>query len=122
MVDLAGMLRGGVGIKNDDAEAFRWYQKAAALGNAEAMYNLGLMFEYGRGVQKDEAESTRWYRKAADAGHKFAQDYIKSLDANGHVKKKLPVAVPRAKKCPSTVIAGRAYRTGSGSVFDTIHC
>ena len=44
------------------------YRMSADAGDAEAMLNLGVMYENGRGVPKDEAEAVRWYRKSADAG------------------------------------------------------
>ena len=45
----------------------------AALGNAGAQYNLGLMYTNGDGVPQDDTEAARWYRSAADQGHASAQ-------------------------------------------------
>lgn len=47
-------------------EALQWYQRAAELGNASAMRNVGLLYETGQGTQKDLAKAAEWYRKAAD--------------------------------------------------------
>ena len=63
----------GWGMANDDAEAVRWYKKAAEQGHAGAQKNLGWMYEHGRGVPRDDAEAVRWYRKAAEQGHAGAQ-------------------------------------------------
>lgn len=49
--------------KNDDNEARFWFRLAAEAGDADAMWNLGLLFE---GVDNEAAED--WYLKAADAG------------------------------------------------------
>ena len=37
-------------VQQDFAEALKWYQEAAAAGNAGAEYNLGVMYEQGDGV------------------------------------------------------------------------
>ena len=54
-------------------EAVKWYRKAAEQGDADAQFNLALMYDYGRGVTEDDAEAVRWYRKAAEQGGARAQ-------------------------------------------------
>ena len=56
----------GMGCPKDYAEAVKWYRKAAEQGDAEAQFNLGLMYADGEGVPKDYAEAVKWYRKAAE--------------------------------------------------------
>ena len=65
----------GRGVPQDEAEAVRWYRRAADQGHAAAQYNLGGLYLYaeGRGVPQDEAEATRWFRLAADQGLAAAQ-------------------------------------------------
>ena len=46
---------------------------AAQAGDAEAQYNLGVMYANGTGVIKDAAEAVRWFRLAADQGLAEAQ-------------------------------------------------
>jgi len=58
----------GKGVRQDYAEAAKWYRKAAEQGYAEAQFNLGTMYDEGRGVQQDYAEAAKWYRKAKDQG------------------------------------------------------
>jgi uncharacterized protein len=36
------------GVPEDDAEAVKWFRKAAEQGYADAQYNLGLMYAYGK--------------------------------------------------------------------------
>ena len=79
----ACMYDNGRGVAKDDAEAARWYRKAADQGNAGAQINLGLMYEHGRGVAKDDAEAVRWYRKAADQGDAAAQINLGRMYENG---------------------------------------
>jgi TPR repeat protein len=45
----------GRGVPQDDAEAVRWYRKAAEQGDAEAQGKLGVMYANGRGVPNDDA-------------------------------------------------------------------
>ena len=39
----------GRGVPQDRAQAAAWYRKAAELGDANAQFNLGLMYRYGPG-------------------------------------------------------------------------
>jgi TPR repeat protein len=53
----------------DAAAAVDWYRRAADLGNAGAMYNLGLCYENGVGVSETSAAiAASWYERAAAAG------------------------------------------------------
>jgi len=63
----------GEGVRQDYAEAAKWYRKAAEQGYAEAQFNLGTMYDEGRGVRQDYAEAAKWYRKAKDQGVAGAQ-------------------------------------------------
>ena len=40
-------------------------EKTAKQGNAEAQYNLGVIYHNGEGVPKDDAKAFHWYEKAA---------------------------------------------------------
>jgi len=59
--------------KGDFSAAYELYRPLAEQGNANAQYNLGVMYERGRGVAKDQATAVDWYRKAADQGNAKAQ-------------------------------------------------
>ncbi len=59
----------------DKNAALAAYRTAAELGNADAQYYLGEIFEYGReGWPQDRQQALYWYRKAA------AQDYPDALN------------------------------------------
>ena len=64
------------GVEKDDAEAARWYRKAADGKIADAAYRLGLMFESGQGVDQSLNQARRWYEQAAKGGSKAAQDRL----------------------------------------------
>jgi len=48
-------------------------QKLAEQGNAEAQFNLGVMYAYGHGAPKNETRALEWFQKAADQGYVQAQ-------------------------------------------------
>lgn len=53
---------------------FRWYQRAAEAGDAEAQFMLALQYEQGlRGGGIDLALAEDWYRSAAENGYGLAQ-------------------------------------------------
>ena len=69
----------GTGVAKDEAEAVRWYRRAAEQDDANAQFNLGVCYYNGTGVAKDDAEAVHWYRKAAEQGHVRAQYKLRIL-------------------------------------------
>ena len=69
--NLGFMYATGEGIA-DDAEAVRWWRRAAEQGDARAQYSLGAMYANGKGIAEDDAEAVRWWRRAAEQGHRGA--------------------------------------------------
>ena len=56
---------------------------AADQGDANAQFNLGLMYANGRGVPRDYAQAGKWYRLAADQGTARAQCDLGGMYENG---------------------------------------
>ncbi|GHV54473.1 hypothetical protein FACS1894216_14570 [Synergistales bacterium] len=54
--------------RGDHKRAIELYEEAAALGHADAMSDLGFMYESGEGVRKDFNAAVQWYEKAAVSG------------------------------------------------------
>jgi len=50
----------GRGVARDQAEAARWYHKAADLGLATAQFELSLAYSRGEGVAKDPVVAYEW--------------------------------------------------------------
>lgn len=44
---------GAVGVKQDYSSAAKYYMKGVGKGNAEAMYNMALLYQRGQGVEKN---------------------------------------------------------------------
>ena len=59
--------------------------RLALQGNAEAQFQLGIIYELGRGVPEDSAEASRWFRMTAflgievRRGRGVPQDYAESV-------------------------------------------
>jgi hypothetical protein len=44
-------------VPRDYVQAMTWYRKAADAGDANAMYNIAILYESGLGVAKDAAQA-----------------------------------------------------------------
>ena len=64
----------GEGVPEDDAEAMKWFRKAAEQGDATGQYNLGVMYANGEGVPEDYVLAYAWWNLAAARGHKKADE------------------------------------------------
>ena len=73
----------GDGVLKDDAEAVKWYHRAAEQGHNSAIYKLGFRYMYGEGVLKDDVEAVKWFRKAAEHGYDLAQHELGVMYAEG---------------------------------------
>ena len=64
-------------------QAFHLWQSLAQQGDAEAQFNLGVMYSNGQGVTQDYRQAAAWYQKAANQGDERAQFNLGVLYANG---------------------------------------
>lgn len=69
--------------RGDYAGAIQEWRPIAEKGDANAQYNLGLMYARGQGLSRDYAEAAKWYRKAAEQGNTNAQYNLGVMYANG---------------------------------------
>ena len=67
----------GHGVRESDAQALKWFERAARQGLADAQYQLGNMYAYGLAEVRAETDPNRlaaqWYFEAARQGHTDAQ-------------------------------------------------
>ena len=82
-LNLGYMYDTGKGVAQNDAEAVKWYQRAADQGLALAQGTLGAMYAKGRGVPQNDLEAVKWYRRAAEQGGPQAQFDIGLMYATG---------------------------------------
>lgn len=127
---LGFMYASGTGVTKDEAEAVKWYQKAAEQGDVRAQFNLGHMYDHGRGVTQDDAVTVKWYRKAAEQGDADAQHKLGLMYKEGRgVRQDEAEAVKWFRKAASDVVdripnhyaqaeLGRMYARGQGVMQD----
>jgi len=85
----AQILQIGNGVEKNEAEAAKWYQKAADAGNDYAQANLGVFYQTGGcGVQKDLQKAKEMYEKSAAQGNAYAQYCLARLYEDGTGVKK----------------------------------
>ncbi len=64
-------------------DARQAYQKAASLGSAAALVNLGILYEKGQGVGKSAQEARGYYEKAARTGSRMGAYCYATVFDNG---------------------------------------
>ena len=110
---LGNMFARGAGVPQDDAAAFRWYVRAARLGNADAINNVGTAYATGRGVAApNPPEALRWYRRAAEKG---SLEGMSNLARAYYLGEGAPVNYAKA-----TVWFERAAKEGHPSAMNTL--
>lgn len=70
---VAEILARGLGRPRDDAQAAKWYGKAAEQGVPDAQFQYALMLLDGRFVPRDEKAAHALMQAAAEAGNRLAQ-------------------------------------------------
>ena len=68
---------------NDCYEAIKWISMAAELGNAEALFNMGVFYMEGMGCDQDMELSAKYFQRAARRRHPEAQFAYADLLSNG---------------------------------------
>lgn len=72
------------GASKNYVEASKWYNKAAANGNVEAMHNIAVIYQDGgSGVTANFEEALKWYHKAAEKGFVSSQLNLGIIYQNG---------------------------------------
>lgn len=94
---------------------------AAAAGQSDAMYTLGIAYLLGRGVTKDAAMARAWFEKAAQAGDRRAQYRMGEFYRTGTGVAKDPIraaqyfhAAAQQGQEQAQIALARAYQSGSG--------
>jgi len=71
-------LYGGYGVEKNEAEALKFFERAAKYDEPKAWYKLGYMYYYGLGMEKeDKATAKEWLQKAVDKNNQEAIDFLK---------------------------------------------
>ena len=67
----------------DEAEAVRWYTKAAEAGHVMSQYDLGFMLLIGEGTEKDIQKGLWWLEQAAGNGGAYAARLLTDVYREG---------------------------------------
>jgi len=70
-------------VAQDFATARDWFEKSAAKGNEDALFQLGALYANGQGVAHDYAKARDWFEKGAAKGNERAMFGLGALYANG---------------------------------------
>ncbi len=104
-------------------------QEAANGGDAEAQYQLGLIFLYGNNVPKDAAKAAEWFSKASEQGYLPARREMGIMLASGEgVEPDMEKAVEYLSQAadsldPSALYhLGLMYEVGTGVEKDLQKC
>jgi hypothetical protein len=113
--------------KGDYSKAYKEYKVLADQDDANAQFNLGLMYLNGQKVPQDYAEAEKWFRKAADQGHSNAQF---NLGLMYYMGQKVPQDYTEAAKwfrkaadqgdASAQFFLGRMYMLGRGLPKDNV--
>ena len=79
-LQLGRLYYNGEGVRQDYAEAFKWFKLSADQGNADAQLGLGLLYMNGEGVRQDYAKAKEWFGKSCDNGYQMACEKYKELN------------------------------------------
>jgi uncharacterized protein len=72
------------GQYEDGLAAFQVWQPLADGGNAEAQFDVGMLYYAGVGAPQNYSQAALWFRKAADQGQASAQAFLGKMYADGH--------------------------------------
>ena len=86
----------GLGVPQDYVQAAKWFDKAAARGNAEAQWALGNQYARGMGVPQDNVLSYMWYSLAVQGD--LGSRYSINENLEGLQKTMTPAQIVEAKK------------------------
>jgi uncharacterized protein len=113
--------------RGDFATALREWHPLAEQGNADAQYNLGVMYRKGEGVTQNDKEAVKWYRLAAEQGNVRAQFNLGLMHHNGDgVVQDYKEAVKLYRLAAEQVHAtaqfnlGVMYANGDGVIQDNV--
>jgi TPR repeat protein len=74
------MYQKGLGVKQNDENAFEWFENAAEQGYPASQHNLGLMYSSGRGTKKDIIYGHMWLSLSVAQGVMRGKKHIIALE------------------------------------------
>jgi hypothetical protein len=93
-------------VTKDEAEAMKWYRKAAEQGYANAQSSLGFMYDLGRGVKQDDKEAVKWWKGVGPIKEE-------SSETDGPERSHQTKKGSTSRKLQTLSVSGRWPRSGS---------
>lgn len=78
--NLGLMYKKGEGTPKNDAEAIKWFGRAAREGIAEAQYNLGYIHFHAEGVRENLIKSYAWLSMAKNGDHEYSESILELVE------------------------------------------
>ncbi|KAG0244306.1 hypothetical protein BGW41_008070 [Actinomortierella wolfii] len=126
-VTLAAIYEKDTGVHHNEAEALKWYLRAAVQGSTEAQYKAGLHYFDGRGTVINHVEAEYWIRQAAEVGDPRAQYQLGVMYYNGQgITQDMAQAISWYRESADQGNAsaqnnlGNMYRNGNGVEQDYV--
>ncbi len=111
----------GQGVRESNAEALLWFERAARQGLADAQYQLANMYTFGMAPVPADTDPQRiaaqWYFEAASQGHADAQYSLGILFLTGSGVTQSPEEANKwiARAAQQGHADAKAYQAGSGA-------
>ena len=111
----------GIGVEDNETEAFKYYTLAAGSGNVMSMYRTGLCYYNGVGVKQNYTEAYRWFNDAAGNDNVASYYYLGKMlmygegcvpDAEAGLQWLMKAAEHNSDKAQFEL--GNAYLMGNG--------
>lgn len=102
----------GQGMRQDTAQACRWYRRAGEQGLVLGQFNTAIMYDAGRCGPRDAKAAAEWYGRAAASGYARAEYNLAQMYATGD-------GVPR-NPAQAAVWYGEAARHGVTAAADAL--
>lgn len=110
---LADMYYYGEGTPKDSLAGYRWSQRGAELGSAEAEYDIGVSLANGDVGPVDEVTGLEWIRRAAGHGSAKAQTTLARYQRAGHLMPRdLPAALANLRLAAAQGYDAAMYELG----------
>ncbi len=80
---LAWLYEHGIGVRQKNSRAIRWYKSAAELGHPGAKYALVKLHLAGRRVKTESKQMAQWIQSSAHQGHRDAMAKLGTMYSKG---------------------------------------
>jgi len=88
------MYENGEGVRQDSAEAAKWFRLAANQGHTGAQFYLGGMYASGNGVPRDYVQAYMWF----DLSSAGEQDFYATASRSAVADKMTPAQIAEARR------------------------